>query len=613
MPVLWSLLLGCFAPTLLQAGRATTRHISRGMGRDDPVCRMGGSGGRGSTSAASASSCLKYIGLDEYSGPDTNGWSNLAFVSPVTVTQTVTSWHGRALLPLDVIYGNARNGKDTLIDLHGTTISACLVGLEGAHSGIGQQRADCVERFTQALLGNATHGGLWQQDLSSLAAKKLVLGTFVGDELLTLGLTASNLTSIIKLLKNTWPTGITYTNFAWGPVMDSDWRDTSGQAFGTPGEQWHDLDWLSYSFYRLTNQSWLQPRCEHEKTLYPAMAPHQKVILQAGAWGSSSGPRYGWPQFARNCSDATVQRDGGRWDICSADPFSCANVTGDAGTAQAGLKYEVDVLLSKIGGRTCWAPNDYDTFNAEQALAIADWAHSDDRVVGIVVWPWATFLQMPYFAGTNVGLQSFSNATATWESIGKAIVSSPPGSPAACGLPPPLSPPVPPPLVPRQVVNNGLGIMTNWDANASAQTGWTSFVFGRGDYDIDNPCGDVDFRYDHAMRCHFDTLQNMAIRKDKYNISSMWGPVCPGPACEGLRVNLTARSGILSDEGARAMDDVLLSLQPYVQNGTISGVFLEDEMTCERGYDPKQGPKSQNCECTVQLCTQYVPRRLLFT
>ena len=38
---------------------------------------------------------------------------------------------------------------------------------------------------------------------------------------------------------------------------------------------------------------------------------------------------------------------------------------------------------------------DYDDFNAEQAKAMAEWAQSDSRVVGIVVWPWVDFLPMP--------------------------------------------------------------------------------------------------------------------------------------------------------------------------------------------------------------------------
>lgn len=340
----------------LAAAVVTPRRLpSRGIGRDvvDTSCPP-----TNRATSSDGGSCLKYLGLGEYSaGADTNGWSNLAFVTPQAVTTGI--WRGRQLLPLDSFRANFDQGKDTLVDLHGTCISACLIGLEGPHSGIGKQRPDCVDRFSQAFLGNATHVGLWP-DIAALSAKNMALGSFVGEQLLSLGMTVSNLKAIVKLVKATWPAGIVYANFAWGPVNDPQWRDAEGGAFGTPGSQWHELDWLSYSFYRLTNQSWIQSRCEHQQTLYPTMAPHQRVLLQAGAWGSSSGPRFGWPQFVeKNCTDHVVRRDDGRWDLCSQDPFSCSNDSKTAApfSAEAGLAFEVDVLLTKIGGRPCWVSN----------------------------------------------------------------------------------------------------------------------------------------------------------------------------------------------------------------------------------------------------------------
>jgi hypothetical protein len=245
---------------------------------------------------------------------------------------------------------------------------------------------------------------------------------------------------------------------------------------------------------------------------------------------------------------------------------------------------------------------DYDDFNAEQAKAMAEWAQSDSRVVGIVVWPWVDFLPMPAAAGMNIGLKSLSNASATWNIIGKEILASPPVAPAACGLRPPLSPPLSPPVVPRPVVGPGLRIMTSWDANDTAQAGWTSFIFGRGEYEAGNPCADVDFREIHGTRCHLDTLRSMAVRKEQTGMSSFWGPVCGSPSCGGaVKVNLTnfgthlPTSGVLSADGASYIDDTLLSLKPFIENGTIDGIFLEDEMTCDLGY-PLNGWAFEICE-----------------
>ena len=151
--------------------------------------------------------------------------------------------------------------------------------------------------------------------------------------------------------------------------------------------------------------------------------------------------------------------------------------------------------------------------------------------------------------------------------------------------------------------------MTNWDANTTAQAGWSSFIFGRGPYETDNPCADASFRYDHGTRCHLDTLRTMAIRKMHTGMPSIWGPVCDSPSCGGaVKVNLSnagskaPTSGVLTADGASFIDDKLLALRPFIDNGTIVGIFLEDELTCNLGY-PLNGWAFEICKYCLAILT----------
>ena len=93
--------------------------------------------------------------------------------------------------------------------------------------------------------------------------------------------------------------------------------------------------------------------------------------------------------------------------------------------------WEVEHLLTQIGGRPCWKISDYDNFNALQAQRYYEWAASDPRVVAIVIFPWGgngnTFIDVtgsaPAYVGINVwlGPKSQPNATATWGAIGQKI------------------------------------------------------------------------------------------------------------------------------------------------------------------------------------------------
>ena len=533
-----------------------------------------------------AGQCLKYLAVDGagalegYSeGPDTDDWTNLAFLAPDSGGE----------IPLGEVYRNLHYGKSTMLNLHGSSINACLVGLASAHSGVGRQRPDCVARWRAVWLGNETHPGLWTAEFGGqwLASEQKLIGVYLGDELLSLGMTVSNLTAIVGIVKATWPEGVVYTNFARAPLIDPEWRDSSGEPFGTLGEQWRALTWFSYSSYQLNNQSWLQPEAEHRQLLYPSMAPHQRVLLQAGGWGSTSGPRGGWRQFTANCSDPTVAPS------CTTDPFSCLNsaVAPAPSSAEGGLQYEVDMLLSKIGGRPCWTLDQYDVFNVEQADAISSWAARDARVIGIVVWPWAEWLDVNYYPGTNAGLKTMPRAVAAWKEIGRRILSAP-EPPHSCRAPssPPSPYPPPPPPTARQVVRPGLRFITNFDSNASAQAGWTSFVVGCGPPAANDPCAQNSYRNSHLMKCHLKGLQEAAVTKQTLNVSTMfsfqslWGDFVP--------INHTGKDGkrdpigvgTLSTDAAHSIDDFLVSLQPFVANGTITGIFIGDERTCEAGY-----------------------------
>ena len=213
------------------------------------------------------------------------------------------------------------------------------------------------------------------------------------------------------------------------------------------------------------------------------MAPHQRAVLLPGGWASTSGPRGGASQFKLNCSscpgpDCTPVVD----MSCTSDPFSCANLnisssgpnpgnlvdtmtpfsnrndlakcSGEAGLArcpdkrctaeakprektltraciclllttdpehQSGLVYEVEQVLTQLGGRPCWQLDQYDTFNVKNALAYYNWAVADPRVVAINIWPWSTWLPPTSYPGTNVGLKALPKASTQWADIGRAI------------------------------------------------------------------------------------------------------------------------------------------------------------------------------------------------
>ena len=195
--------------------------------------------------------------------------------------------------------------------------------------------------------------------------ENLIMGLYIGDELLGCGVLVSELTAIFELCKAVWPEGITYYNEEWFPLNDPTWKDKSGQPYGKVPDS---LDWISYDFYRLNNVSWLQPMCEYPQNLYTKMNDKQKAVLLPGAFGSTSGPRGGQSWTVKsysswvNCTDQMA---------CTSDPFSCSNInlTKVPGhiDPNEGIKWEVDKLLTQIGGRPCWNIKDYDDFNALQA------------------------------------------------------------------------------------------------------------------------------------------------------------------------------------------------------------------------------------------------------
>ena len=191
----------------------------------------------------------------------------------------------------------------------------------------------------------------------------LFMGINIGDELLGCGAQVSALEEIFRLCKAVWPAGIVYYNEEWAPVNDPAWHDKSGEPF------WHtlpaELDWISFDWYSFHNISWLQPMCEYPQNLYPKMNANQRAVLLPGAFGSTSGPRGGQSWTVQTYSQWVNSSD--------PDPFSCANIglAKDNATyvdPREGLVFEVDQLLTQIGGRPCWKLEDYDSWNALQEV-----------------------------------------------------------------------------------------------------------------------------------------------------------------------------------------------------------------------------------------------------
>ena len=251
----------------------------------------------------------------------------------------------------------------------------------------------------------------------------LFMGINIGDELLGCGAQVSALEEIFRLCKAVWPAGIVYYNEEWAPVNDPAWHDKSGEPF------WHtlpaELDWISFDWYSFHNISWLQPMCEYPQNLYPKMNANQRAVLLPGAFGSTSGPRGGQSWTVQTYSQWVNSSD--------PDPFSCANIglAKDNATyvdPREGLVFEVDQLLTQIGGRPCWKLEDYDSWNALQAQKYYEWAVADPRVIGIVIFPWGGAQKyLPLDGGAYVGLNVMlgpelqPNATATWAAIGQKI------------------------------------------------------------------------------------------------------------------------------------------------------------------------------------------------
>ena len=173
---------------------------------------------------------------------------------------------------------------------------------------------------------------------------------------------------------------------------------------------------------------------------YPKMHAKQRAVLLPGGFASTSGPRGGAHQFSLNCSacpgpDCTIAL----FMSCTSDPFSCANLqltpaAGGGLNPDEGLRWQVNSLLTKIGGRPCWNLSQYDQFNSPQAQMYYAWAASDTRVVAIVVWPWGgvqgsscpecnTYMPSHRYPGCNVALGSATQpvATAAWAAVGRKI------------------------------------------------------------------------------------------------------------------------------------------------------------------------------------------------
>ena len=113
---------------------------------------------------------------------------------------------------------------------------------------------------------------------------------------------------------------------------------------------------------------------------------------------------------------------------CTSDPFSCSNIKlnktqpdGPGTQNQSGLVWEVEDVLTQLGGRPCWSLEQYDDFNVQNANAYYDWAVNDPMIVGINIWPWSSWMPVRSYQGVNVGLKLLPNATKAWMAIGKKI------------------------------------------------------------------------------------------------------------------------------------------------------------------------------------------------
>ena len=151
-----------------------------------------------------------------------------------------------------------------------------------------------------------------------------------------------------------------------------------------------------------------------------------------------------------NCSECATHFTG--WcNSCTSDPFSCTNIPKDKqhdgpGTLnQSGLvcapptsplrcanrwlaercrrerRWEVETVLTQMGGRPCWNLSQYDDFNVRNAQAYYDWAVRDPMIAGLNIWTWDSWQYVKGYVGVNVGLKEFPKAIKAWTKIGKQI------------------------------------------------------------------------------------------------------------------------------------------------------------------------------------------------
>lgn len=166
--------------------------VSQGLGRDTkcieppPPLRNVSSGSSLFTSQT-APSHLKYLGLDGGVGDDVS-WTSWGFMSPGSGWNTTRLEHQKA------------NNVAMMVNFQGVTIPMC--------SG----NATCWRRL---FIGpNATVGGFWNTTIEPAVKKKLIMGLYIGDEILGCGMLVSELTAVFDLCKAVWPEGITYCEYA---------------------------------------------------------------------------------------------------------------------------------------------------------------------------------------------------------------------------------------------------------------------------------------------------------------------------------------------------------------------------------------------------------------
>lgn len=309
-------------------------------------------------SGLQADCTLRYMGWYYYDPVRQNSTMNFAWASDPTL---IAQSH-QASPPIQIFYD----------------VSGIAIDMSNVH-------AFALRADWQSALSSA-----WQTTIAPLTTSGIVVGFFLGDEIVSHGLPYDDLVSYASFMRSLWADAVIYYNEGHGastrPARQSPPRraqrargiadafspcrriapcSSTFAAITEPkvytGPIPADVDWISSDYYALDSTAWTYPRDTlYPKYIFSRMNPSQCAILLPGSYGSRSGSM---------------------------------------------------------------SVSEYDAFMTQVATNFFDWAQKDARVIGVNPWYWTPLPNMPSsFNPYDVSTSELKTTSATWANIGRKIL-----------------------------------------------------------------------------------------------------------------------------------------------------------------------------------------------